>query len=590
MKSLAFLILGVCLAVPALAADPSRSSLAPPAALERLPEMIGKELAKHKVKGLAIAVADAGGIVWADGFGMADEARGLPMRPDTVMNLGSGAKLFTALGALALAGQGRLDLDAPATGLLPSLPLASFAAHAPAVTPRRMMTHHAGLPANHFKGLYTRARDPQPLAPEALADMRMAFTPGASFSFSNLGTSILGMLVEKAAGEPFAPWMDKTVFKPMGLADTAYTSRPAWKDRLAVSYGASGPLVTPGSNQIPAVSLYSTAMDQARFVSAVLGAKDRVLPQGVDARAFAGMLAPHNAGSVLDMDLRVGLGWNLNRPAFGPPGTVAWNFGRTAGFRSLVMVHHGAGVGVVVLANSSSSEEPRDSMIDRVADEALRAAMASKGAAPAPAGQSRAGGMPPVEAVPGSYATILGVVKVSQGKGRPVLRLDGKNLDLEPGAEGVYAVKFQMFGLTLYDVTRHQGGLRFSFAQVGGATLLVLHQGGERELFGVRVEPFPASESWQARLGKWTLENQGDDLPMVRELTLRAEDGLMLYETRLPTLMNFKLSIPLQALSESEARLAGPGGFSQAMGDVLRFEEGADGERLHYAGYVFRKM
>ncbi len=582
------LVLSLVLSLPVSAhcAEPVDPAFAP--GIEKLTSLIKKEMGKHVVKGLAIAVVDHERLVWAEGFGMADEARGLPMQPDTIVNLGSGAKLFTSMGAMALAGQGRLDLDAPASRVLPGLNLAAFAQDAGKVTPRRLMTHHAGLPANYLKGLYTKSNQPQPLTVRMLTDTHMAFSPGTVFSFSNLGTAILGMAVEKTAGESFSPWMDKSVFAPLGMPDTSYQPKDEWTGRMAVSYGARGSMPTPHSNQTPAVSLFTTAQDQARFLEVLLGSDAAALPPGISRKALSGMLDPQNASVALDMDLRVGLGWNLNRPAFGPAGTVAWNFGRLAGFRSLMLADREAGLGVVVLANSSSAETPRDSMIDRVADEAMRMALAAKGMQVKPVTQAACNLISPDQAA-GSYATILGVVAVSQDKGKLTIRLEGKNLDLVPCAEGVYDVSFQMMGITLYDVTKNQAGLKFSFEESGGRTYLVLHQWGERELFGVKVDPFPITPAWEARLGKWVLENLGDDLPLVREVTLLQKDGLVLYETKLPSIMDFKLSIPLIALGDDWARVAGPGGFSQSMGDQFHFASGLDGERLLYGGFVFKK-
>ena len=549
-----------------------------------------KDMAKHKVKGLAVAVVDGGKVVWAKGFGLADEAKNIPMEPGTVVNLGSGAKLFTSLGAMALAGQGKLGLDVPVTGVLPGLKMAGAVTGSDSgVTARNIMTHHAGFPANYLKGLQSRSQQPAALTLDNLAGLHMAFAPGTVFSHSNMGTAVLGMMVEKAAGEPFAQWMDKTVFEPLGMTDTAYIPKPKMEGRMAVSYGHQGPYPALGSNQPQAVSLFTTALDQARFLNVLFGADPKALPEGVTSASLASMLAPQNSNVPLDMDMRVGLGWNLNRPAFGPPGTVAWNFGRSGGFRSLVMAVPGAKIGVVVLANSSSAEEPRNCMIDRVAEETLRQALAVKGVAPAkPAGPSVCRFLP-LEQVAGLYATIIGVVRVTVEGGKPVVRLDGKNLDLDPCAEGVYGVKYQMLGITLYDVTKNKSDLKFSFDESQGRTLLVLHQGGERELFGVKVDPYEMTPAWEARLGKWTLENQGDDLPLVKELALRREDGLILYESRLPTIMDFKQTVPIIPLGESSGKLAGMGNFSQAMGDEFRFVQTPDGERLHYAGYVFRK-
>ena len=79
--------------------------------------LIKREMKKNDVTGLSIALVDDRRIIWAEGFGWADEANAVPATPDTVYRVGSVSKLFTATAAMQLAEQGRFDIDKPLRAL-----------------------------------------------------------------------------------------------------------------------------------------------------------------------------------------------------------------------------------------------------------------------------------------------------------------------------------------------------------------------------------------------------------------------------------------------------------------------------------------
>ena len=115
-------------------------------------------MSKHDVTGLSIALVDDQQVIWARGFGFADKERNLPAAAETVYRVGSISKRFTATAAMQLAERGKLDIDRPLATYLPGFSIKSRFPEAGSITPRTLMTHHAGLPSDRLKG--SRARNP----------------------------------------------------------------------------------------------------------------------------------------------------------------------------------------------------------------------------------------------------------------------------------------------------------------------------------------------------------------------------------------------------------------------------------------------
>ena len=117
--------------------------------------LINKEIHGANIQGLSIALVDDQRVVWAEGFGFADAANGIAADPATVYPVGSITKLFTTLGALQLVEQDRLDIDQPIEQYLPGFSIKRREAEQTPITLRQLMSHHAGLPRDVMRGMWT---------------------------------------------------------------------------------------------------------------------------------------------------------------------------------------------------------------------------------------------------------------------------------------------------------------------------------------------------------------------------------------------------------------------------------------------------
>ncbi|SDY89539.1 CubicO group peptidase, beta-lactamase class C family [Micromonospora pattaloongensis] len=244
--------------------------------------------------------------------------RRVPTRPDTVYDLASVSKLFTAVALLQQAERGRVELDAPVAAHLPG-----FAAGGKAeVTVRMLLTHTAGLPAS--VPLWRDHPTPARRLAAALAVVP-SDPPGSRYRYSDLGFIALGALVERVSGQPLDAVVREGITAPLGLHETGYNPASGMAPRIAATEyqpGTGRGMVRGGVHDENAWSLggvaghaglFGTAVELAVLCQALLNGgvhRDRRILRETTVRA---MLANHNVhlGSADPASDR-GLGVDLN--------------------------------------------------------------------------------------------------------------------------------------------------------------------------------------------------------------------------------------------------------------------------------------
>ncbi|OOK77667.1 beta-lactamase family protein [Mycobacterium kansasii] len=168
--------------------------------------------------GCSAAVGVEGKVVWTGVRGIADLATGTKITADTVFDIGSVAKQFTATAILLLVDAGRLALSDPLAQYVPDLP--DWAA---TVTVAELMHQTSGIPDYigllEEQGYQSTDRTTQAQALQALAAApELGFRPGAHFEYSNSNYLLLGEIVRRVSGHPLPEFLSTEVFQPLGLA------------------------------------------------------------------------------------------------------------------------------------------------------------------------------------------------------------------------------------------------------------------------------------------------------------------------------------------------------------------------------------
>ncbi|HEX8602185.1 MAG TPA: serine hydrolase domain-containing protein, partial [Pseudoduganella sp.] len=203
--------------------------------------------------------------------GSSDVRTGKPMRVDDRVHVGSIAKTVLAAGILRLASERRLSLDTPVATLLPGMPFDNPWQASDPVRIRHLLDHTAGLDDAHFRQVFSmEARADTPLAaafPEGSGLLRIRHRPGTRFSYSNMGYTLLGMIVEAVTRQRYERYLDAYLLAPLGMHDSTFAFvAQAGDPRLAMGHfedGAAHPAMP--SFVRPAGQFTTTAADMARF-------------------------------------------------------------------------------------------------------------------------------------------------------------------------------------------------------------------------------------------------------------------------------------------------------------------------------------
>jgi CubicO group peptidase (beta-lactamase class C family) len=216
-------------------------------------------------------------------------SEGEPVDSDSVFQTASLGKWLTASGVMALVEKGRIDLDAPVSSYLSRWRLPDGEFDESGVTVRRLLSHTAGLGDELGYDGFENARDVQTLeasltraadaSPGKSGEVRLESEPGSGWQYSGGGYTLLQLIVEEVSGQPFASYMEKTVFAPLGMERTTFDHDRALSLGLAQNFrpdGTSEPFRR--YTALAASSLFTSAGDLARFLEAQgPGAGDGVL-------------------------------------------------------------------------------------------------------------------------------------------------------------------------------------------------------------------------------------------------------------------------------------------------------------------------
>lgn len=203
--------------VPARAAG--APSEAPPIDVARIDSLIRKTVAERHMVGLSVGIMQDGKVVLARGYGLADLAKKEPVTTQTLFAVGSVTKQFTCSTVLLLNQERKLSLKDPVAKYYPKLTRAAD------ITLLDLGQHVSGYrdyyPLDYVDREMRQARTEDQVIAE-YATRPLDFEPGARWSYSNTGFLILGGVVEKVTGKPFAEVLSERILKPLGLRHTRY--------------------------------------------------------------------------------------------------------------------------------------------------------------------------------------------------------------------------------------------------------------------------------------------------------------------------------------------------------------------------------
>jgi D-alanyl-D-alanine carboxypeptidase len=309
-----------------------------------------RQMASQRVPGLSLAVIDHGRTVKLKSYGRANLELSTPMTPDSVIDIGSLTKSFTAAAVMLLVQDHKVALDDHINRYLGEAPPAWRD-----ITIRQLLNHTSGLATD---GVSTNAKTE--LAdfsePEFLASataLPLQATPGTAFAYSNLGYDLLSIIVSRVSGQTYGDFLQARIFGPAGMSATRVSDRTVITPNRAQGYlwtrGAlrlcppRSPTRFRGSG-----SLQSTLRDLVRW-EAVLSGNSLLTPDSRRKMWTSGML---NDGKPTGY----GFGWEVSQVNGHP---LVTHNGAMNGFLSNVQRYPDDHVTVIVAVNQSDLAESR---------------------------------------------------------------------------------------------------------------------------------------------------------------------------------------------------------------------------------------
>jgi CubicO group peptidase (beta-lactamase class C family) len=363
------------------------------------------EIARLQTPGAAIGVLHDG-VIYAAGVGVTNVEHPLPVTPETLFQIGSTSKTFTATAMMALVEAGKVDLDATVRTYLPYFALQSED-DAARLTVRDLVTHHAGYVGDYFKDT-GRGDDAIEKIVRKMANSPQLVPAGYTFSYSNAAFYVTGHIVETIHGRPFEQVIRDTIFEPLGMERSFYFPEEAITHRVAAGHIVTmdGPKVarpwnTPRSIA-PGGGVTSNVIDQLRYAALHLG---EARESGVLSRASIAAMqrVQRPAGSMCES---IGISWMLDWA--GDAERLVKHGGATNGHLSSFELIPNRRFAVTVLTNSDTGREVRQTVADRCQEHFLGFGKPEPARIPPPAD---------VHEYTGIYQSVLARLEVAQGPG-----------------------------------------------------------------------------------------------------------------------------------------------------------------------------
>jgi len=304
-----------------------------------------------------VLIAEKGTIIYQQSFGKANEATGNDLNAESMFELASVSKQFTAMGIMLLQQQGQLSYDDSLRKFIPELPYYN-------ITVRQLLQHTSGLP--DYMELFMKNWDSTKIATNKDMVEQMAkykppvlFAPGEKWEYSNTGYALIATIIEKVSGKSFGDYLDKYIFKPLDMKRTmVYRRRYETKTVDNYAYGyvfnkATNKFVLPDSLAETATMVYSldgivgdgtvnsTTNDLLKWDRALY--TEKLVSKEMMAEAFEpGVL---NDGK----KTTYGFGWGI--PDMKEMGKVVSHSGGWPGYSTLIERHIDADKTIILLRN-----------------------------------------------------------------------------------------------------------------------------------------------------------------------------------------------------------------------------------------------
>jgi D-alanyl-D-alanine carboxypeptidase len=319
-----------------------------PARADAVDDFLAREVQKRHLPALSMAVVLDRQVVKTGAYGLADLELRVPATPETVFQIQSITKTFTASAILMLVGEGGVSLEDPVSKHLDGTPESWKG-----ITIRHLLNHTSGI--RDFINQPTASLRIDVTEEEvlgAMAAVPLQFAPGERYAYSNTNYHLLAMILRKLTGKWYADFLSDRIFVPLDMTNTRPVSLSAIIPNRASGYFWTGQGYRKGDFIAESILSYggggvlSTAPDMARWAQAMLS--DKLLKAEAISQAWTpAVLSNENKSGY-------GLGWAIG--SLQGHREVSHSGGHATGFTSFLGIYPEDRLAVIVLLNRGGFE------------------------------------------------------------------------------------------------------------------------------------------------------------------------------------------------------------------------------------------
>ncbi|MCX7920714.1 MAG: cyclic peptide export ABC transporter [Clostridia bacterium] len=204
--------------------------------LNKIEDWINKNISDGKIPGLSVIIVSGKETVYKKCFGFADLDTQESVTPETLFEMGSTSKSFTALGILKLESEGKIKLSDPVTKYLPWLKT-KYNGKEYSITIDHLLHHTSGIPTNAINDIPIGEDDGAlERTARTLVGMELSNKPGHTLQYSTINYDVLGLIIQEVSGQSFEFYMKQNILDKLGLKNTYLFRSEAIRHGMATGY------------------------------------------------------------------------------------------------------------------------------------------------------------------------------------------------------------------------------------------------------------------------------------------------------------------------------------------------------------------
>jgi CubicO group peptidase (beta-lactamase class C family) len=326
--------------------------------LNKLQSWINYTMSKGKIPGASVVIVKGSNTIYDKGFGYADVTESIAVNSQTLFELGSTSKAFTALAVFNLENLGLLNLNDPISKYLPRFRMKYIGERRNKkvnnhveITLEQLLHHTSGIVPNSIADIpVSKSLNSIEETVRTQVNKELAFMPGTKYQYATINYDILGLVIEKISGLSYEEYMQQKVFKPLGLSNTYLFQTNSSSMASGYKLGFLRPLryYTPAfRGNTPAGYTITNGLDMAKWLKIQLSTQSL---QGLFNKTIPESHIPNNTVMPNEDGSLYAGGWYI----FQKKGLEISHPGNNPNYSSFVAFRPAEGLGVAVLTNINS--------------------------------------------------------------------------------------------------------------------------------------------------------------------------------------------------------------------------------------------